>query len=128
MFCGNQHRHDDPVLAELMEVFQIQRVVQDLVHVRLQDSALANLEFEAENDPFQKQNHVDSLPEPRDIILKNDLRGFVLIRRKNALQDRDFGPPCLPRRGQSFPMVIVAQNTKYGVFIRSGKRRKAAVV
>ena len=61
-----------------MEVFQIERIIKNLVHIRFDNMSFANFEFKAEHDPLIEKNNIDTLTQTRNIILKNDASVFII--------------------------------------------------
>ena len=93
----NKNRNNDPILAELVEVLEIERVIEHLIDISLNDAGLTNLEFKAENDAVQKQNNIYALAKAGNIILKNDLPVAVSIGGENPLHNGYFSNPCFAR-------------------------------
>ena len=50
IFCCDKDRGDYFILAEFMEVLQVQGIVQDLVYIHFQDFGFTDFEFNTEND------------------------------------------------------------------------------
>ena len=60
------------VMTCLMKVFQIQRVVPYLVNCAARKLGFTNLKFENEYNVINNRDHVDSLAQPQNRVLKVD--------------------------------------------------------
>ena len=46
---ADKNGNNDPVLAELVEVLEIERIIEHLIDISLNDAGLTNLEFKTED-------------------------------------------------------------------------------
>lgn len=68
-----------------MKVLQVQGIIQNLLNVSLCSVFLADFEFNAEDNPSQKENNVYPFTETRDVIFKYYVSRLVLPRLQAGL-------------------------------------------
>ena len=78
----DENGRDEPVMARLMEVLEIQRVVRHLIDRVTSEFLGARLEFENEDDGTDDEENIDPLAHSRDRVLEVNASR---IGRKDAL-------------------------------------------
>ncbi len=78
-FClgGHQHRRDADAVARIVKVFQIERVVPDLVKCRNIELRLASFELENEKHMPNDKNHIGPSTQTRNGVFEVDFCGRV---------------------------------------------------
>ena len=58
----NKDRYDDLFPAESVKVFQVKRIIQDLIYIRFQFLRFSNFELNAEDYSIEKKDYIYALP------------------------------------------------------------------
>ena len=57
------------ISAESMEIFQIQRIIKNLINISFQDLVFSHLKLNTENDPFVKKNNINPLAKGHTLVI-----------------------------------------------------------
>ena len=78
-FSGDQYGNNGQVPTGLMEVFQIERIIPNLLGILPVIDLRSDLEFQRKNNTLKQKNHINTLPQSWNGIFKENLSiGLVL--------------------------------------------------
>ena len=89
----DENGRDDPVMARLVEVLEIQGVVRHLIERVTGEFSGSRLEFEDKDDGSDDEEDVDPFPHSGDRVLEVDP---PFIGLKSGLKDLDLLDPSVP--------------------------------
>ena len=96
-----------------MEIFEVQCIVQDLVHICFQDVCFPDLKLDAEDNAFEKQNHINTLAETVVQLSKGNISSQN-VRVEFSLEDMDMSRF---QQGATYEQIQEWVQEKYGFHV-----------